>query len=665
MLLNQNIVCAVLNYKKLDDRAISNLKLASLSSDVKKLKKLKDDIDVDVGSIAIIKKCNAIIIVFFYKNNFSYNHVRNNLIFAWDKNAGVNGLSELIGDIKIYEGVDAVKYLAEVAVGIHSVTLGDSQVSFQVNDALVSGIDNDGCLSILAKWILYIVDECKLKTNIFGGNTSLERIACELVERNVPHKKKIVLFGYGRSGKLIAKILNREYGLSLSIVNRTIVNVEQEKLDTKLVKYLSFEDIKEMVDFDSVGCVLIALENNKITKKIINENIKLFLKLKGMYIVDLASPPLLPKSDGKIIDIKYLSKIAEENVRERSNEVGKVRNIIGKELYIFTKSINKNFGKRYITEQRKSVLKINSDAVNLTRIRGGLLKKIRSVLDEMNFIEIITPSIVGVSTDPPKIDNGGTIDVKWKDEVPAFLRQSNQVYKQMLIAYGLEKVYEIGPFWRKETFESYRHLQETVGLDVEFKNPKSLEDVYELACKIISKTNNALIERFELEEHLFIPEYKKIPVITYKESVQMLRKNNVPIQMGDDLGLVNEEKLGHVMKKKHGFDIFIIKNYPNSIKKFYTKDKKGGLTETFDIIADGWELVSGAIRQTDGDKIRRSMSLSGINSKEYEFYISAIDNSVEHGGFCIGLDRLLAKILGKDTIHDSVPFPRTYKKLIP
>lgn len=102
-----------------------------------------------------------------------------------------------------------------------------------------------------------------------------------------------------------------------------------------------------------------------------------------------------------------------------------------------------------------------------------------------------------------------------------------------------------------------------------------------------------------------------------------------------------------------------------SNEKFYTKNKQGGLTETFDIILDGWELVSGAIRQTDGDKIKRSMLLSGINANDYDFYISIIDGSIEHGGFCMGFDRLIAKILGKEMIADAVPFPGTYNKLIP
>lgn len=145
----------------------------------------------------------------------------------------------------------------------------------------------------------------------------------------------------------------------------------------------------------------------------------------------------------------------------------------------------------------------------------------------------------------------------------------------------------------------------------------------------------------------------------------VLRENGYPVTRGDDFGLVSESKLGQIVKKKFNCDILVIKDYPDTIKKFYTKQKQGGLTETFDIIVDGWELVSGAVRETNGELIRKSMSLSDINIADYEFYISIVDGSIEHGGFCLGLDRLLAKILDKEMISDAVPFPRTYKKLIP
>jgi aspartyl/asparaginyl-tRNA synthetase len=174
-----------------------------------------------------------------------------------------------------------------------------------------------------------------------------------------------------------------------------------------------------------------------------------------------------------------------------------------------------------------------------------------------------------------------------------------------------------------------------------------------------------LQKSFGVRSHLILPEIDKIPILTYYEAVKLLQENGNPVTMGDDLGLVSEVKLGQLVKLRNASDIFVIKDYPDTIKKFYTKNKPGGLTETFDVIVDGWELVSGAIRQTDGEQIRKSMLLSGIDINNYEFYISIVDKAVDHGGFCLGLDRLIAKVLDKEMVSDAVPFPRTYRRLIP
>lgn len=189
-----------------------------------------------------------------------------------------------------------------------------------------------------------------------------------------------------------------------------------------------------------------------------------------------------------------------------------------------------------------------------------MYKIIRNYLDDQKFLEATTPYIVGLSTDPSKVNKGGTINVDWMNGAPAFLRQSNQTYKQILVASGLEKIYEIGPFWRKETSESYRHLQESIGLDVELKNPKNLENLYYLACQIIKKTNDDLIKTFSLTSHLVLPEIDKIPVLTYCEAVKLLQENGNPVTMGDDLGLVSEAKLGQLIKSRNASDIFIIKD---------------------------------------------------------------------------------------------------------
>jgi len=658
MILSEKIICASLNYQRLDERALGNLKSAKLKNDHKSLDEFKRDLGLDIDSIAVIEKCNAVMIVISYQNDLSFEYVRGRILSTWDCHAH-GGVIDLIRDIKFYEDVDALKFLGECAAGIHSVTIGDSQVASQITEGLANGLCGSASpFKFIADWLGEVISECRLRTGLFEGNTSLERIASKLIVKNIPKGKSVTLIGYGKSGKLIAKILNRENDLPLHIVNRTNIDLNDETN----IRYSSFTDFKIT---DDVACVVIAIDNNDETNEVISNLLKNIRDIEGIFFIDLSTPSLL---SGKIINfvgVGELSEMAENNLGMRRNEVNKAKDIISKETATIIDQINRNIAKLYLSQQKQHSLKLDRTKLDLVLQRGKMHKIIRDYLDSENFVEVTTPYIVGISTDPPKVDKGGTINVDWMNGATAFLRQSNQIYKQILIASGLERVYEIGPFWRQEASESYRHLQESIGLDVELKNPKKLEDLYHLACQIIKLTNNGLIKTFDLERHLVLPEVDKIPVLTYSEAVEFLRENGNPVTMGDDFGLVSEAKLGELIKVRYNSDIFVIKDYPDTIKKFYTKNKQGGLTETFDVIVDGWELVSGALRQTDGEQIRKSMSLSGIDVSNYEFYISIVDKAVDHGGFCIGLDRLIAKILNKEIISDAVPFPRTYKKLIP
>jgi nondiscriminating aspartyl-tRNA synthetase len=662
MILSTNIICASLNYQRLDDRAIFNLKQADLSIDQKDLRLLLDEIGLNLDALAVIKKCNALMVLIEYSDDLAQDYVRGRLLQAWDKLSD-QGITALKRDIKFYENVDALKFIAECAVGVHSVTVGDSQVLSQVLEGLRSNLSITGksVFNFIADWLQELAEECRHKTDLFKGNTSLERIASELVLKKIENDKVTILVGYGRSGKLVAKVINQENGLPIHIINRTEVSLKEGGLGNNST-YSSFESF---VRPKNVGAVIIAIDSTEVTQNLV---LKLIEKIidKDVFFLDLSTPSILKGKVNSVVDISELSHIAEQTIGARKDSVNKARKIIENDLKQVVSRINSYFATLYVNAQRNVVVPLNDkERERLIRERSEMFKHIRSELNDGDFLEAITPFIVGISTDPPKVDKGGTIDVDWMNGARAFLRQSNQIYKQIYVASGIEKMYEIGPFWRKETSESYRHLQESIGLDVEMQNPQNLQELYEQACKLIKSTNNYLVGQCKVTNHLHIPDIENIPVLTYHEAVELLRENGNPITRGEDFGLVSEAKLGQLVKKSSGSDIFVIKDFPDTIKKFYTKQKEDGLTETFDVIVDGWELVSGAIRQTEGNLIRKSMQLSDINPSDYEFYINLVDGAPEHGGFCLGLDRLLAKILDKEMVSDAVPFPRTYKRLIP
>ncbi|MEA2007111.1 MAG: hypothetical protein U9O20_03060 [Patescibacteria group bacterium] len=364
---------------------MSNLNSANLDGGLDALEKFKKDLGIEIESLAIVKKCNAVMVIASYVDDLSLDYVHGRLLTTWDKNSK-KGILDMTRDIKMFHDIDALKFLAECAVGLHSVTIGDSQVAAQVNEGLSSGIHNDvEILKTIAKWLTEIVDECKLRTDLFNGNTSLERIACELIAQNTKKKKSILLVGYGKSGKLIAKILNRELSLPMYILNRTPVDIKKENLNETSVRYLPFD---EFVISNNVTSIVVALDNNEDTKKIVDKLMQAIPDTSKIYFVDLVSPPILSGKLSTVIDIRELSKIAEQNTQLRKNEINKVRAVIQSKLNTVTNTINKNAGKKYIYKQKDHVLKLDEKKVDLIKQRGKLIISFKNLLQHYDNIVI-------------------------------------------------------------------------------------------------------------------------------------------------------------------------------------------------------------------------------------------------------------------------------------
>lgn len=667
--LSIKISCASLNFKKLDKNSLKILKSASFSDPQLTVEKFKKKLGFDLEQLVIIQKCNAVTIIIVYDQNISSDFLRNRIFDVWDE-LSAGGIVDYLNQFIFYEDELAIKYIAECALGLHSVTVGDSQVFSQVSNAIQSAgqkQNNNPTLSVLSYWLKTLLQEVKEKTNIFYGNTSLERIAVEKLTTLVEKGAKICVLGLGMSGSLFIKILLEEYRYNVVVANRS-----EDKISDILIKYpkLGIVDLYNLQKIAESEVIIFTLDNNEETKNYFNElSAKIISSHTLKIVIDLSTPPVCKKQQlDKIIvmDIEDLSKEANKTVKERFSEVNKVCQIIDRNFALFSDKLKTEMGKTD-TENQKSFIpqKLSPQIVNIIKIRSKALFCIRNYLANHNFYEINTPYIVGVSTDPPKVDKGGAIEVVWSGGKKAFLRQSNQLYKQMVVVSGVEKVFEIGPFWRAESEKTFRHLVESIGLDVEFSSPKSLNEVLMLAYSIIFEVYKDLknANLTSLEISLVKPD--ELPIITYLEAIDLLNKNGFPFKYGVDLSTIGEAKLGEIMYKKNHSDAFAITHYPSNIKKFYTKQSVSSLTETFDIIVGGWELVSGAVREVNRKKIEHSMKLSGLNPADYNFYLSIIDNAVEHGGFGLGIDRLIARLLDIDVVSDAVPFPRTFDLLIP
>jgi aspartyl-tRNA synthetase len=303
------------------------------------------------------------------------------------------------------------------------------------------------------------------------------------------------------------------------------------------------------------------------------------------------------------------------------------------------------------------------------RIKSVTLQGIRSYLSSQGFTEVSTPKIVAAGA-----EGGSTLfQVRYFDRT-AYLAQSPQLYKQNLMATGLDRIFEIAPAFRAEASDTIRHIAEFTSLDVELAFIRSSDDVMEVAEGIAV---NALDH---VREHAR-PELKALgvdigqpltpfPRVKYSDAVEMVRSRGMKLEHGEDLGTEGEKLLGEVMMEEKKAELYFITEFPTSLKRstFYAKrrDDDPELTGYFDLDYRGQEIVSGGQREHRYDVLTEQMRENNLNLDSFEFYLKAFRFGMPpHGGFGFGVERFVQKMLNLPNIREAVLYPRDRSRLAP
>jgi aspartyl-tRNA synthetase len=308
-------------------------------------------------------------------------------------------------------------------------------------------------------------------------------------------------------------------------------------------------------------------------------------------------------------------------------------------------------------------------ALRLPRIRAIfiarslLLQETRNFLLSRGFLEVNTPKIVKAGA-----EGGATLFVVDYFGEKAYLAQSPQLYKQMLMC-GVPKVFEIGPFFRAEKFSTTRHLNEGWGLDVEMGFINSMNDILSLLEELIIHLNKKLIDtlgdRLKGLGFNVIEEVKRIPRITYEEAMNILNSNGFQLRWGEDFDPKAEKFLGEYFQA-NGTPAYFIVEYPWETKPFYIMRKELGKSHSFDLDIRGIEVASGGQREHRYDELYRNLVDKGLDPSDFKFYLDAFKYGMPpHGGFGLGLDRLIMVFLGLQNIREAVLFPRDRFRLVP
>ncbi len=294
------------------------------------------------------------------------------------------------------------------------------------------------------------------------------------------------------------------------------------------------------------------------------------------------------------------------------------------------------------------------------KIQHQALEAIRSFLFERGFIEVHTPRIIASAT-----EGGAALFNVDYFGAKAFLAQSPQLYKEQLVM-SLEKVFEVGPFFRAEESHTRRHLSEFTSIDIE-QAFSDANDVMELLEQVIRHTclavkNGCKNELAELKHKIDVPE---IPIkrLTYDDVLSDLRREGVEVPWGEDIPTEAFRVLGKLYPQ-----FYFITDWPTYSKAFYIKPRadKPDLCEGFDLMWRWIELVSGGTRIAEKELLVSRLEEKGLNPEAFKHHLQTFDYGMPpHAGWAIGLERLTMVLTGKKNIREVTFYPRDRVRLTP
>ncbi|MEM3566516.1 MAG: aspartate--tRNA(Asn) ligase [Candidatus Bathyarchaeia archaeon] len=300
------------------------------------------------------------------------------------------------------------------------------------------------------------------------------------------------------------------------------------------------------------------------------------------------------------------------------------------------------------------------ESIAIFKIQHTAVEAIRDFLFERGFIEVHTPRIIASAT-----EGGAALFPVDYFERKAFLAQSPQLYKEQLVM-SLEKVFEIGPFFRAEESHTRRHLSEFVSIDIE-QAFASAEDVMQLLEQLMQHTCKVVHDKCQrelatLNHQVNVPEipFKRL---TYDQVLEDLKREGIKIPWGEDIPTPAFRTLGKI----HPYFYFIT-NWPTRSKAFYIKprDDNPEICEGFDLMWRWIELSSGGTRIASKELLVERLREKGLNPESFKYHLQVFDYGMPpHAGWAIGLERLTMMLTGKKNIREVTLYPRDKFRLTP
>ena len=298
-------------------------------------------------------------------------------------------------------------------------------------------------------------------------------------------------------------------------------------------------------------------------------------------------------------------------------------------------------------------------------LRSAALQIIRKTLYSKGFMEVNTPKIIGSAS-----EGGANLFSFPYFKKKAYLAQSPQLYKEQLTL-ALDRVFEIGPYFRAENSHTVRHLTEFISVDMEAAF-LDYEDIMDIVEEIILDVTLGLNERCNSflqfvtgSQEIATPFHKSrtIDRLTYEQCLEELAREGENLEFGDDLSDASLRKLGEIHQ---GF--YFIMDWPLKLKPFYIHEREDNskISKSFDLQYGYLEIASGGRRQHDSSKLRARIIEQGLDPLNFSEHLKAFDWGMPpHSGCGLGFDRLMMILTNSQNIRDVVLYPRDTERLMP
>ena len=301
------------------------------------------------------------------------------------------------------------------------------------------------------------------------------------------------------------------------------------------------------------------------------------------------------------------------------------------------------------------------------KVQSCFVEAMREFLYKENFTEIHTPKLIGAASE----SGSDVFEVKYF-KTKAYLAQSPQFYKQMAIAAGMERVFEVGPVFRAENSNTNRHTTEFSGFDIEFSYIDSYVDVMEMEEDILIAGLSKVKELYGEEvkrlygKEVVVPT-KPFPRIKLQDLYNELNKRynyQIPTEDVGDMNAEAEKLACQYAMEEFGHEFIFVTDFAKTKRAFYHM-RDNEVPQGYDLLWRGTEITTGAQREHRYDVLAKQAKEKGLD-KDVEFYLEFFKYGCPpHGGFGLGIDRLTMLLLGISTIKEAMFLFRGPNRLTP